>query len=279
MKKTLLLLVLLVVLVGIGWFVYREYTVPTWPGSLVTYSPFETSEQTKEIEVFLPTLDTTTIGTKFVIYGKGRAFENTINYRISDVSGKQLFVGSFMTNAEAGVFGYFHQEVDLVKILKTIPPIIILDVLELSAKDGSDIHKTSFNLTVDQNSTTVLVYFSNNKLDPEITCEKVYAVARIVPKTTSVLKVAIEELLRGPAMIDTSADFKTSINSSVKLNYAKIENSVAYLDFDNRLQESIGGSCRVQAIRRQIEVTAKQFSTVKDVAISINGVTEPILQP
>jgi len=45
------------------------------------------------------------------------------------------------------------------------------------------------------------------------------------------------------------------------------------------LQYQVGGSCRVSAIRAQIIETLKQFSTVKNVVISINGRTEDILQP
>jgi len=271
-KKTIILLIILIVAAAAAWFLYQKFNSQS-------DSKLETPDPSKEIEVFLPAQGTTTVGTRFVIYGKGRAFENTINYRISDDGGKQLYVGSFMTNAEAGVFGYFHQEVDLAKILKTIPQKIGLDVLELSAKDGSDTNKTSFELVVDQNSTTVFVYLINDKLDPEVTCEKTYSVARIVSKTTAVLKVAIEELLRGASNIDEGADFHSAINSGVKLNSTRIEDGIAYLDFDNRLEELVAGSCRVQFIRRQIEATAKQFSTVKEVIISINGRTEPVLQP
>ena len=54
---------------------------------------------------------------------------------------------------------------------------------------------------------------------------------------------------------------------------------MAYVDFDEQLEFQVGGSCRVSAIRAQIIQTIKQFSTVKDVIISINGRTEDILQP
>jgi len=45
------------------------------------------------------------------------------------------------------------------------------------------------------------------------------------------------------------------------------------------LEEAVGGSCRVTAIRSQIEQTLKQFSTVQSVIISIDNRTEDILQP
>lgn len=153
MKKALVLLVILAVLIVVSWLIYNNYAKNggyAVDSPLVTHSPFQTPEVSKEIEVFFPTKDTVTVGTEFIIYGKGRAFENTINYRVSDDAGKQLYLGSFMTTApDAGIFGYFNQEVDLTKLLTTIPPVILLDVFEASAKDGSDIHKTSFRLNVE----------------------------------------------------------------------------------------------------------------------------------
>lgn len=237
-------------------------------------------EEVQEIEVYLPAAGDQIVGTKFVIYGKGRAFENTINYRISDDDGKQLYLGSFMTNApDAGIFGYFDQEVDLAKLLKTIPPVIRLDVLELSAKDGSDIHKTSLRLNVDQSVTAVFAYFSNNNLDPEISCNKTFAVTRLVPKTQSVLRGATKELLNGPTPAEAKLGFGTLINSGVMINSINISSNTATIDLSPELDKNMGGSCRVTAIRSQITNTAKQFTNIKNVIISINGETELILQP
>lgn len=243
-------------------------------------TPSEKQEEGREIEVYLPAIDVKAVGTKFVIYGKGRAFENTINYRISNDGCKQLYLGSFMTNApDAGIFGYFNQEIDLTKILKTIPPVIRLDVFEASAKDGSDIHKTSFKLDVDQSETAIFAYFANKNLDPEISCNKTFAVARIVPKTQSVLKAAIEELLKGPSAAEADLGYKTSINSGVSVNSIKISGAKATIDFSKKIEENTAGSCRVSAIRNQITNTARQFSNIKNVIISVEGRTQAVLQP
>ena len=58
-----------------------------------------------------------------------------------------------------------------------------------------------------------------------------------------------------------------------------IADETAKVDFDETMEKGMGGSCRVSAIRAQITETLKQFSTVKDVIISVNGRTEDILQP
>ena len=73
--------------------------------------------------------------------------------------------------------------------------------------------------------------------------------------------------------------FLTNINEGVKIQSLVIEEGIAKVDFDEQLEYQVGGSCRVEAIRAEITETLKQFETVSDVIISINGRTEDILQP
>lgn len=126
---------------------------------------------------------------------------------------------------------------------------------------------------------SVKIYFNNEKMDPEFSCNKVFAVERTIPKTTAIARAAIEELLKGPTAAERLQGYFTSINSGVKIQSLTIENEVAKIDFDEQLQNQVGGSCRVSAIRSEITETLKQFPTVKSVIISINGNTEEILQP
>ncbi len=130
-------------------------------------------------------------------------------------------------------------------------------------------------------SETMIVkaFFSNNGLDPEITCTKVFAIERQAPKTSAVARAALEQLLTGPSEQDLAQGFYTSLNPGVKIQELTIVNGVVKVDFDETMEKGMGGSCRVSAIRAQINETLKQFSTVKDVIISINGRTEDILQP
>ena len=125
----------------------------------------------------------------------------------------------------------------------------------------------------------VKVFFNNNNLDPEFSCNKVFPVERTALKTDDLEKTAVSELLNGPTESDIAQGFFTSINSGVKINKLSIIRGVAMIDFDERLEFQVGGSCRVAAISAQIRETLKQFPQVKEVIISINDRTEDILQP
>lgn len=128
-------------------------------------------------------------------------------------------------------------------------------------------------------TTTVKAYFNNSNLDPEFSCNKVFPVERQIPKTEGVARAALEELLKGPTEAEISQGLNTSINSGVTIQSIIIENGIAKVDFSQQLEEQVGGSCRVAAIRAQITETLKQFPAVQNVEISINGRIEDILQP
>ena len=130
-----------------------------------------------------------------------------------------------------------------------------------------------------EESTTVKVFFNNDDLDPEFSCNKVFPVERKIFKTQAVGKASLQKLLKGPTEEEKAEGFFTNINKGVKIQSLIIENGLAKVDFNEQLEFQVGGSCRVAAIRAQITETLKQFPTVNEVLISINGRTEDILQP
>lgn len=131
----------------------------------------------------------------------------------------------------------------------------------------------------DRELMTIKVFFNNDKLDPEFSCNKVFPVERKIPKTQAVARAALEELLKGATEAEKEQGFFTSINPGVKIQKLTIEQGVAKVEFDEQLEFQVGGSCRVAAIRAEITQTLKQFPTVNSVIISIDGRTEDILQP
>ena len=156
--------------------------------------------------------------------------------------------------------------------------------LVLEKDNPSDLSENADELVVpvvfgESETLTVKVFFNNSQLDPEFSCNKVFPVARKIIKTEAPARKALEELLQGPTAEEQSQGFISNINDRVEIQSLKIENGIAKVDFDEQLEFQVGGSCRVAAISAQITETLKQFATVNQVVISVNGRTEDILQP
>ena len=218
------------------------------------------------------------IGNPVVIKGEARVFENQFNWRIKDEDGSLLGEGAATSDAkEVGEYGDFEivATYDKPKGNKGT-----LEIFDLSAKDGKEIDKVEIGITFGEfKTTTVKVYFANKKAEPGKECQADFAIDRLVPKTQAVGRASLDELLKGPSVEEMEKGYLTGINEGVKVEKLSIENGVARADFNLRLEEAVGGSCRVSLIRSQIINTLKQFPTVKEVVISIEGATEDILQP
>lgn len=126
--------------------------------------------------------------------------------------------------------------------------------------------------------TTVQLFFSDINKDPQgFECNKTYPVSRVVSKVSGIARKAIEELLKGTTTEESLAGIKTTIPKGVVLQSISIEGGVARVDFNLALEG--GGSCRVAAIRSQIANTLRQFPSVSEVVISVNGNSAEALQP
>ena len=219
------------------------------------------------------------VGMPMIIEGEAMpGFENTFSYRILDEDGSFLHESSITLQSDFGVYSPFKITVDYPYAKGRTGAI---EVFEYSAKDGSEVDKVMVPIVFKKfDLAEVKVFFKNKNNDPNVlNCNKVDSVTRRVLKSQDLPKSAIEELLKGPSHVEYQNTFMTSINEGVKLQKLEIENGVATADFDGRLQEEVGGSCRVGVIRAQITQTLKQFDYVKKVIISVNGRSEDVLQP
>lgn len=103
------------------------------------------------------------------------------------------------------------------------------------------------------------------------------AVERVIPKTKTPLTDAIRLLLRGELADEEKAGGITTEFplEAVELKSATISDGVATLTFEDPLQRTSGGSCRVSILWFQIEATAKQFPDVR----SARFLPEDVFQP
>jgi spore germination protein GerM len=132
--------------------------------------------------------------------------------------------------------------------------------------------------TVTRSDQVVEVYYENSSLDTGVPgCGSVYPVLRVVTDDPSLAEAALNELFRGPSWNDANRGFYSEINSGVKVNSLSIKDGVAQVDLSKRIEEGVGGSCRVSEIRSQIISTLKQFPAVDSVVISVEGRTVDVL--
>lgn len=129
---------------------------------------------------------------------------------------------------------------------------------------------------------TVKLYFYNPALDQGVggvqcTSKGLVEVVRTIPKTETPLQDSIRLLLEGritdeEKAIGVTTEFPLS---GVSLKGANIKDGVATLEFIDPQNRTGGGSCRVAILWAQIEKTAKQFTSVKEVKF----IPEELFQP
>lgn len=126
---------------------------------------------------------------------------------------------------------------------------------------------------------TVKAYFPNTNMGSTEDCTLVYPLNREIPYTQAVGRGALNELFKGVTEKEIEYGYFTNLNTGIIIQSLSIQNGIAKVDLNQRLQEGVGGSCKVSSIRAQIEKTLLQFPTVNTVVISIDGQIEDILQP
>ena len=218
-----------------------------------------------------------TVTSPLLVFGFGRTFEQTFAWRLRDSTGEIVARGHAMTHApDMGHYGPFRLEIFLPALNVAN---FTLEVYEASPKDGSDQDLVSVPLKLLSTATTTLqVYFGQSKQGSLNDCTRVFPVERTVAKTSAVGRAALLELLQGPTAAEIKQGYFTSLPEFVGLNSLALQDGLAVADFDAGLS-GVHGSCRVQAVAAQIEETLRQFPTVNEVDITINGETDDVLQP
>lgn len=252
----------------------------TWQGENVFTANKIVLARVPNIIVHTPEANIT-VTNPFVLTGEARVFENTFNYRIKDESGAVLSEGfDTAQSGDVGVFGPFST---LVFYEKSNAKKGTLEVFTHSAVDGSEIEKVTipllFKNDTTEETTTITLFWGSTARDPQtLECEKTYPVTRVVPKTITPARTALDLLLAGPTDEEKEAGYFSAIPKGVTLKSIVIEKNIARADFA-KANWPTGGSCLVSAVRSEIENTLKQFATVKEVSISVEGKTEGVLEP
>ncbi len=132
---------------------------------------------------------------------------------------------------------------------------------------------------IEPHVVTIRLFFSSASTDGG-DCSAVVPVSRTVSSKTSVYRAALEALLDGPTADEKSMGLTSRIPPAAVLKSVAADGSgMVFADFSRSLDKGISGSCRVSAIRAQIEETLKQFPEVRGVTIAEDGRSEGVLQP
>lgn len=218
----------------------------------------------------------------FYFHGTSTAFESTMSWKLVQDEGKILAQGFMMVDSpDMGIPGPFRVEAYYSGIPSSASGTLI--VYEASAKDGSPIHEVKIPVTLETKTTEVSVFWSNAVKDPGmLDCSKVHSFAkhRVVAGVNKPL-IAMHELLKGPMNAELELGYSTNIPPGTRMPKILYEEGKRpIIEFDETLEQGVAGSCRVSAIRAQIETTFSANADTQDSPIiSINGRTEDVLQP
>jgi len=213
------------------------------------------------------------------ISGRARSVDGAVFFRLKDSWSNEVATSSVIAASGDSTWGYYKGTLEF-EMPKSQTGL--LEVYVNNSENGNEHNLISLPIVFkDYKNLEVDVYFSNTKKDPGmLDCSSVYSVKREVRPTNRLAMVAVEELLLGVDNKEAQEGFMTSIPEKVvKIQKLEIKDNIVYIDFNQALQEGVGGSCRVTAIRSQITQTLKSLQDIKDVVISIDGNAEDILQP
>lgn len=257
-----------------------------WAYSLFKESPI--AEKPNLIKVFSPKPNES-VASPLVIKGEARGFwffEASFPVKLFDDNGFLLGIKPAQASKEWMTENFVPFEAEMPFSIPSSRNGIL--VLEKDNPSSLPEHADELRFEVafqefsePKETVTTKIFLSDSRFAEELNfdCGKTVAAKRTVQKTQAIGRAAIEALLRGPDEQEIQKGLISNINPGVRVQSLEIENDAAKIDFDKQLEFQVGGSCRVAAIRAQITDTLKQFSTIKNVIISIDRRTEDILQP
>src|SRR3989344_9170133 len=156
------------------------------------------------------------ITSPFIVEGEARGtwfFEASFPIKITDEQGNVL--GQSFVQAQSdwmtGNFVPFKGEISFVS------PIAQKGFLVLQKDNPSGLPENDKEIKIPveipktAETMKIKVYFNNNKMDPEFSCNKVFPVEREILKTESTGSAALAELFKGPTEDEKNQGFFTSI--------------------------------------------------------------------
>lgn len=209
----------------------------------------------------------------------GWYFEASFPVRLLDGDGRRIAETPAEAQGEWMTEGPVPFHATLVFPLPATPEGTL--VLERANASGLPEHDAEVRIAVRFPETVAIrVFFPDSARDPgALDCRAVHPVGRRVVARGDRARAALEALLAGPTPEERRRGIATAVPEGATLRELTIRDGVAVADFGAGLESGVGGSCRVLAIRAQIERTLRDRPGVRRVVISVDGRTEEALQP
>lgn len=218
------------------------------------------------------------IGNPLLVNGDAIAFEGTVSWKLIEGNGGKEVMNGFTTarQPDVGRPGPFEIRAFFPATYVPATSDATLMLFEESARDGSPIHVLRVPMKLSRQTTIVKIH---SVTGDGKNCSDTRAITTNIPKTSLPVEASIRRLLE-LRPTQENPEQVTAIPQGTRLVSLKLTNGVLTLVFSRELENYGGGSCNVAAIRAQIEKTAKEFSAVRRVQISVEGKTpEETLQP
>ncbi len=245
-----------------------------------------TSENQDLIKVELP-LANQEISNPLIVKGKARGswfFEASFPVKLYDADGQLIGTGIAQAQDDWMTTDF----VPFEALIDFDSPKTKNGVLVLEKDNPSGLIENYKEVKIDvfflqERQRTVDLYYYNSLLDTDsdgnIMCSEqgLYKVQRTIPLTNTPIQDTIKLLLKGEL---TQEEISSGITTEYplegfNLKGASLKDGVLILEFEDPNNKTIGGSCRVNVLRSQIDKTAKQFSEIE----SVNFIPEYLFQP
>ncbi|MFH1047964.1 MAG: GerMN domain-containing protein [Patescibacteria group bacterium] len=251
-----------------------EHPLPPPPPESEPYVPgIATEEPTKPLLLESPVEDAEISGA-FTVAGRAKSDSNRLLVSLLDAGGEELFSRKIDLEAENGdSYARFSISIGDLGYVGDAT----LRIVYFGSEGGTESRHISL---ISPDLVELQIFMTNTNLNLWQQCDKVFPVRRQISSNSNIYRAIIEALFAGPTENETANGYGTELPKGVKLKSvgADAEGTVT-ADFDGKLERGVAGSCRVTAIRAQIEATLKQFPEVHSVVISVEGQKEGILQP
>lgn len=285
MRKVVTILIILVVLVGLGFLVWkykeRDLNNPTPPPPQTTTHPL--------IHVDRPVANTL-VASPLAIGGEARGnwyFEASFPVRLLDGNGKEIAVGIAQAQGDWMTTEFVPFETKLIFTNPSTPTGTL--VFQKDNPSGLPEHDDELRVPVRFTPSTaelqtVKIYYYDISKDLDASgnqrclASSLTAVERQIPKSIIPIQDAIKTLLKGEvSSLEKGKGLSTEFPlQGVALKSASLaSNGELTLTFNDSQHQTSGGSCRVTLLRAQIEATAKEFSSVKKVKIAPPSLFQP----